>query len=83
MKVERFLKRVSAVSKERDIQVRVPPDVAAYLFEHNGKRLADLEKELELTLDIRDDPRLKREEVRIVLQSSGKDVTQDFTGQKP
>jgi len=80
MRVERFLKRVSAMSKEREIQVRVAPDVAAYLFEHNGKRLADLEHELELTLDIRDDPRLKREELRLVLQSSGKDVTQDYAG---
>ncbi len=80
MRVERYLRRVAAQSKDRDIQIRVHPDVAVYLFERSGKRLSEIEKQLDLILDIRDDPRLRREEVRIMLQHNGKDVTHDFAG---
>jgi len=80
MRVERYLRRIAAQSKDRDIQIRVHPDVAVYLFERTGKRLVEIEKQLDLTLDIRDDPRLRREDVRIILQRNGKDVSQEFGG---
>ncbi len=80
MRVERYLRRIAAQSRDREIQIRVHPDVAVYLFEHTGKRLAEMEKQLDLTLDIRDDPRVRREEVRIMLQRDGRDVTHEFAG---
>ncbi len=80
MRLERFLRRFAATNKEREIQVRVAPEVATFVFERNGKRLTELEKELDLELDLRDDPRLSREEVRIILQHNGKDVTKEIVG---
>ena len=80
MRIERGLRRISGMGREKEIQLRVAPEVAVFLFEHNGRRLADLEKALELELDIRDDPRLRREEVRIFLARNGKDVTKEFLG---
>lgn len=80
MRVERTLRRVAALSKERAFQIRVNPEVAEFLFERKSRRLAEVEKALELDLDIRDDPRLKRDELRIVLSKNGKDVTKEFVG---
>jgi ribonuclease G len=80
MRVERTLRRVAALSKERAFQIRVNPEVAEFLFERKSRRLAEVEKALELDLDIRDDPRLKRDELRIVLSKTGKDVTKEFVG---
>jgi ribonuclease G len=80
MRVERYLRRVAAMSKDREIQVRVNPEVAVYLFEKNSKRLAEIEKQHDLAVDVRDDPRLGREEVRVFLMRNGKDVTREFAG---
>jgi ribonuclease G len=80
MKLERSLRRVGAHSKEKDIQLQVHPDLAVYVMDRRGPRLEWLERQYGFRLDLREDPRLRRDEVRIYFRRLKKDVTADFQG---
>ena len=80
MRVERSLRRVGTRSKEKEVQLRVHPDLAVFLFDARGARLERLERQYGLTVDLREDPRLRRDEVRIYLPRTNKDITVDFAG---
>jgi ribonuclease G len=80
MKVERYLRRIGAHSKEKNIQLRVHPELATFLYDERSERLAALEKQLDLRVDLRDDPRLRRDDIRIVFPRTRKDVTTEFQG---
>jgi ribonuclease G len=41
VKLERLLRRLSAAARRRRLVVRVAPEVAVYILEHNGRRLAE------------------------------------------
>jgi ribonuclease G len=78
MKIERVLKRAAADLREKELQLRVSPDVAVYLLEEKGSRLERLENRLGIQLDIVDDPSLRREDFRVILRRTKKDVTAQF-----
>ncbi|MBN1505029.1 MAG: ribonuclease E/G [Candidatus Eisenbacteria bacterium] len=78
MKIERVLKRAAAELGEKELQLRVAPDVAVYLLEERGSRLERLERRLGVQLDIVDDPVLRREDFRIITRRGKKDVTAQF-----
>jgi Ribonuclease G/E len=78
VKLERLLRRVSAAGREREIVVRVAPDVALYILEHNGRRLADIEKRYKITIDLKDDPQVRREEVRMFSARSKQEITEQY-----
>jgi ribonuclease G len=78
MKVDRFLRRVSAHSKEKQIQLRLHPDAATFLFDTRSERLEQLEKELNLRVDVREDPRMRRDDIRVYFPRVQKDVTAEF-----
>jgi ribonuclease G len=79
MRIERFLRRVAAHSKEKTIQLRLHPDSATYLFDNRSERFEELEKQLDLRIDVREDPRLRRDDIRLVFPRMQKDVTAEFT----
>jgi Ribonuclease G/E len=79
VKLERLLRRVSAAGREHEIVVRVAPDVALYILEHNGRRLADVEKRYKLTIDLKDDPQVRREEIRMFSARSKQEITEQYT----
>ncbi len=78
LKTERLLRRVGAGGKEKVIELRVSPDLADYLFRDNGARIERLERQYRFKIDIRDDPRLARDEVRVIYPRTGEDVTEKF-----
>ncbi|MBU1947931.1 MAG: ribonuclease E/G, partial [Candidatus Eisenbacteria bacterium] len=78
LKLERLLQRIHAQSGERQVQIRIHPVVAGYLLDERAERMAELEKNWGMRLDIREDPRLKRDEIRIFFPRTQKDVTEDF-----
>ena len=78
MRVDRFLRRIAAHSKEKNVQLRLHPDAATHLFDVRAERLEELEKELGLKVDVREDPRLRRDDVRIIFPRLQKDVTYEF-----
>jgi ribonuclease G len=80
MKVERTLWRVGASAKEKLVQLRVHPELATYLYDERSDRIEDLERQYGMTIDLRDDPRLRRDEIRIYLPRIRKDVTAEYHG---
>ncbi len=78
MRVERSLRRLGGNTKEKEVQLTVHPGLAAYLFEKRGHRLEQLERQYGFRLDIREDPRLGPDGMRIHLPRMKKDVTADF-----
>jgi ribonuclease G len=81
MRLERSLRRVGAHSKERDVQLQIHPDLAVYMLDQRAHRLEWLERQYGFTVDIREDPRLRHDEVRIYFPRLKKDVTSEFQGQ--
>jgi ribonuclease G len=72
-RMERSLRRVG--SKERQLAVRLHPEVALYLVEQEPNFLRQLKKQTGLVLDIRDDPMMRLDEFRMTSQPAGRDVT--------
>jgi ribonuclease G len=77
-RLERTLKRVAHGSQERQLAVRMHPDVALFLLEQEPNFLKELRKTLKLDLEIRDDPVIAVDEFRLVAQPAGKDVTEKY-----
>jgi ribonuclease G len=75
VKLERLLRRVASKGAEKNLIVHLAPDVAVFVLEHNGRRLSEFEKRYKLRVDLKDDPALRRDEVRLVSAKSKKDVT--------
>lgn len=78
LKVERLLRRVGAGGREKVVELRVSPELADHLFLDRGARIERLEKQYGYRVDIRDDPRLTRDEVRVIYPRTGEDVTEKF-----
>jgi ribonuclease G len=78
LKTERLLRRVGASGREKVVELRVSPELADALFQDRGQRIENLEKQYNMKIDIRDDPRLARDEVRVIFPRTGEDVTEKF-----
>ncbi|HVP38794.1 MAG TPA: Rne/Rng family ribonuclease [Candidatus Saccharimonadales bacterium] len=77
-RLERLLRRVGVGSRERTIQIKLNPEVAVYVLEDNNHRIEALEKQYKLRIDFKDDPQLKREDLRIIQAKTGNDITKQF-----
>jgi ribonuclease G len=77
-RLERTLKRVAHGQDERQLTVRLHPDVALFLFEQEPNFLKNLKKNLKLDLEIRDDPVMGLDEFRLVSKPAGRDVTEKY-----
>ena len=75
-RMERSLKRAGADHKERQLAVRLHPDVALYLLEQEPDFLRQLEKATGLELEVRDDPMMRLDEFRMMAKPAGRDVTE-------
>jgi ribonuclease G len=78
VKLERLLRRLSAAAKEKEIVVRVAPEVAVYILEHNGRRLAEVERRYKLSIDLKDDPQVRREEIRMFSARTKQEITDQY-----
>jgi ribonuclease G len=78
VKLERLLRRVGAKGQEKNLIVRVAPDVAVFILEMHSRRLAELEKRFRLQVDFKDDPALKRGEIRIISARTRRDITSAY-----
>ncbi|HXQ29070.1 MAG TPA: Rne/Rng family ribonuclease [Gemmatimonadales bacterium] len=77
-RMERSLKRVGAEHKERQLAVRLHPEVALYLVEQEPNFLRQLEKQTGLALEMRDDPMMRLDEFRMMSKPAGRDVTEQY-----
>jgi ribonuclease G len=78
LRVERLLSRIGVNTQEDQVELRVSPELAHHLFSENAERLTDLEKRYKFELDVRDDPRLKRGEIKVIFPRTNEDVTERF-----
>jgi ribonuclease G len=74
-RMERSLRRAGADHKERQLAVRLHPEVALYLMEQEPNFLRLLEKQTGLQLGVRDDPMMRLDEFRMMAKPAGRDVT--------
>ena len=77
-RMERSLKRAGAEHKERQLAVRLHPDVALYLVEQEPNFLRQLERQTGLELEVRDDPMMRLDEFRMMAKPAGRDVTEQY-----
>jgi ribonuclease G len=78
LKIERMLRRVGQRAKEKQLLLRVHPDVAVHLVEQNADRLGRLEKQFRFRVEIRDDPSLRRDEIRLFRGKTFEEITKQF-----
>jgi ribonuclease G len=78
LKIERMLRRVGQRARERQLLLRVHPDVAVHLVEQNADRLGRLEKQYRFRVEIRDDPSLRRDEIRLFRGKTYEEITKQF-----
>jgi ribonuclease G len=69
-KVERQIHRIGQRTKERRVQLRVNTSFGVFLEEHRASMLESLEKQYRMRIEIQDDPRLHREDFKLVSLSN-------------
>ncbi|HET8635147.1 MAG TPA: Rne/Rng family ribonuclease [Gemmatimonadales bacterium] len=75
-RLERSLRRAGHEHRERQLTVRLHPEVALYLLEEEPRFLAQLQKVTGIDLELRDDPMMRLDEFRIMSRPAGRDVTE-------
>ena len=78
LRIGRMLRRVGLRAKEKQLLLRVHPDLAVYLVEQNHDILDELEKKFRYRVEIRDDPSLRRDEIRLFRGRTFEEITKQF-----
>ncbi len=73
-KVERAINRIGQRTKERRVQLRVNTSFGVFLEEQRAGMLDGLEKHYRMRIEIQDDPRLHREDFKLVSLSNFRDL---------
>jgi len=74
-RLERALKRAGHERRERQLSVRLHPEVALYLLEEEPRLLQTLTKITGIDIELRDDPMMRLDEFRLMSRPAGRDVT--------
>jgi ribonuclease G len=74
-RLERALKRAGHERRERQLSVRLHPEVALYLLEDEPRLLQTLTKLTGVDIELRDDPMMRLDEFRLMSRPAGRDVT--------
>ncbi|MFL5542695.1 MAG: ribonuclease E/G, partial [Longimicrobiaceae bacterium] len=77
-RIERAIRRAWAEGKEKNLVVRVHPEVALYLLEEEPGFVKGLEKSLAVKLALRDDPLIAQDDFRLVSAAGHNDLTGRF-----
>jgi ribonuclease G len=75
-RLERALKRAGHDRRERQLTVRLHPEVALYLLEDEPRLLQTLTKLTGVDIELRDDPMMRLDEFRLMSRPAGRDVTE-------
>jgi ribonuclease G len=77
-RLERAIRRARSAGEKRDLTVRVHPEVALYLLEEEPRFLKRISSELQIELDIRDDPLMGHDECKLLAGPADTDVTAKY-----
>jgi ribonuclease G len=75
-RLERALRRAGRERRERQLSVRLHPEVALYLLEDEPRLLQTLTKITGVDIELRDDPMMRLDEFRLMSRPAGRDVTE-------
>ena len=75
-RLERALRRAGHDRRERQLTVRLHPEVALYLLEEEPRLLQSLTKLTNVDIELRDDPMMRLDEFRLMSRPAGRDVTE-------
>ncbi|MFQ5601274.1 MAG: ribonuclease E/G, partial [Candidatus Krumholzibacteriia bacterium] len=73
-RIERMVRRVSHYTRARDLRLQASPRLALFLRESRWERLQELMGLTGVSLDLVDDPRLHREDFRLLSVETGEDL---------
>lgn len=76
--IERCVQRAAVVGDDRDLLVRVHPEVALEVMESEPRFLRKLTKRTRVRVDMRDDPLLRHDEFRLLSGRARVDVTAKY-----
>ena len=76
--LDRSLRRVANDQQERQVLVRLHPEVALYLLEDEPDFVKHVRDRANVEIEIRDDPTIGIDEFRLVSQPAGRDVTEKY-----
>jgi ribonuclease G len=77
-RLERSLKRVGYEHRERQLAIRLHPEVALYLLEEEPKLVQGLIRSTGVEFEVRDDPMMRLDEFRLMSRPAGRDVTEQY-----
>jgi ribonuclease G len=77
-RVERALRRISVTGRDKEVTIRVHPQVALYILEDEPDFMRRLQRTLNLNVDLRDDPVMKQDEFRLLAGRAEADVTTKY-----
>jgi ribonuclease G len=77
-RLERALRRAGHERRERQLSVRLHPEVALYLLEEEPRLLQTLTKITGVDIELRDDPMMRLDEFRLMSRPAGRDVTEIY-----
>ncbi len=77
-RMERSVKRIGVEGRHDPLLVKLHPDVVMYAMENEPDLMRNLEKAVDFSLELRDDPLLKPDEFKLVVKGQGRDVTQQY-----
>lgn len=77
-RVERAIRRIAVQQREKEVTIRVHPQVALYILEDEPDFMRRLERSLSLDVDLRDDPLMKQDEFRLLAGRAESDVTTKY-----
>jgi ribonuclease G len=78
-RIERAIRRAGTEGSEKEIVIRVHPQVALHILEDEPGFLRRLERSSRLELDIRDDPLMRQDEFRLLSGPAARDITARFS----
>jgi len=78
-RIERAVRRAGTDGADRELLIRVHPQVALHILEEEPNFLRRLERSWNMTLDIRDDPLMRQDEFRLLSGPAQRDVTSKYT----
>ena len=77
-RVERAIRRIAVQQREKEVTIRVHPQVALYILEQEPDFMRRLERGLSVDIDLRDDPVMKQDEFRLLAGPADADVTTKY-----
>ncbi len=77
-RTERAVRRMAAEGRKEPVTLRLHPEVALHVLEQEHDFVKRLEKLAGFSLELRDDPLLKPDEIKLVMKGAQRDVTQQY-----